>query len=73
MGFLSSVPMSSGRDERTPAVAIKRKLPLHGCPTQAKKFGALVSYGPDLYYIGRRGAWYVDQIFERNETSEFTS
>jgi len=44
------------RDYRTPAIAIKRKLPLHGCPTQVKKHGALVSYGPDFYYIGRRGA-----------------
>lgn len=52
------------RDQKTPAIAIKKKLPLHGCPTQTRKFGALVSYGPDLSYLGRRGAWYVDQILK---------
>jgi ABC-type uncharacterized transport system substrate-binding protein len=49
-------------DESTPVIAKNKQLPLHGCPTQVIKYGALVSYSPNFYYIGRRGAWYADQI-----------
>lgn len=52
------------RDRATPTIAIDKKLPLHGCPTQVLKYGGLVSYSPHLYYIGHRAAWYVNRILK---------
>jgi putative ABC transport system substrate-binding protein len=44
--------------------AIKRRLPLSGCNAfQVAEQGVLLSYAPDLYSIGYRGAWYVNRIF----------
>jgi putative tryptophan/tyrosine transport system substrate-binding protein len=51
-------------DQNTPTIAKKKKIPFYGCPSQVRKFGGLVSYAPDLFYIGRRGAWYVDRILK---------
>jgi putative tryptophan/tyrosine transport system substrate-binding protein len=40
-------------------------VPLFGCTaTQVAEEGALMSYTPDVYYIGYRGAWYVDRILK---------
>jgi putative ABC transport system substrate-binding protein len=45
-----------------PAVrARNNKIPFYGCPNQ---IDALVSYAPDMYQLGQRGAWYVDQILK---------
>ena len=39
--------------------------PLFGCTaTQVAEEGALMTYTPDIYYIGYRGAWYVDRILK---------
>lgn len=47
------------------SVAIQRKLPLFGCSVrQVAEEGVLLTYGPNLYYIGYRGAWYVDRILK---------
>jgi ABC-type uncharacterized transport system substrate-binding protein len=51
-------------DQNTPTIAKKKKVPFYGCPSQVRKFGGLVSYAPDLFYIGRRGAWYVDRVLK---------
>jgi putative tryptophan/tyrosine transport system substrate-binding protein len=49
----------------------QKKVPLYGCATrQATEEGALLSYAPDLYQIGRRGAWYVDRIFQGAKPQE---
>ena len=40
-------------------VAVEKKLPLSGC---AAEQGGLLSYEPDEYRLGHRGAWYVDRI-----------
>ena len=46
------------------ALAIRNRLPLFGCNSfQVAEQRALVSYAPDLYSMGYRGAWYLDRIF----------
>jgi putative ABC transport system substrate-binding protein len=47
------------------ALAIKRKLPLFGCNAfQVAEQNVMLSYAPDLYSLGYRGAWFVDRIFK---------
>ena len=48
------------------AVAMQKRLALiTGCQGQAAtEQGFLLSYGPDRYRIGHRGAWYVDRILK---------
>jgi ABC-type uncharacterized transport system substrate-binding protein len=47
------------------SAATKRKLPLFGCNAfQVAEQSALLSYAPDLYSLGYRGAWFVDRIFK---------
>jgi putative ABC transport system substrate-binding protein len=47
------------------SIAIQRKLPMFGCSvSQVAEQKVLVSYAPDLYYIGTRAAWYVDRILK---------
>ena len=47
------------------AAARKRKLPLFGCNAfQVAEQNVLLSYAPDLYSLGYRGAWFVDRIFK---------
>ena len=47
------------------AVATKQKLPLFGCNAfQVAEQNVLLSYAPDLYSLGYRGAWFVDRIFK---------
>jgi len=37
--------------------------PVFGCTaTQVAEEGALMTYAPDIYYMGYRSAWYVDRI-----------
>ena len=43
--------------------AIQKKLPAWGCSAE-QAFEALVSYSPDRYRNGHRGAWYVDRILK---------
>lgn len=46
-------------------IAIKKRLPLFGCgASQVAEERVLLTYAPDLYYIGYRGAWYVDRILK---------
>ncbi len=45
--------------------AAEKAVPLFGCTTtQVAEEGALMTYTPDIYYIGYRGAWYVDRILK---------
>lgn len=45
------------------AISREKHIPLYGCSSsQVAKDGALFTYAPDMYQIGRRGAWYVDRI-----------
>jgi putative tryptophan/tyrosine transport system substrate-binding protein len=47
------------------SIGRQRKLPLFGCSIrQVADDEALVTYSPDLYYIGYRGAWYVDRVLK---------
>ena len=47
------------------AAATKRKLPLFGCNAfQVAEQNVLLSYAPDLYSLGYRGAWFVDRILK---------
>ena len=51
--------------EDVAAAAMKRKLPLFGCNAfQVAEQNVLLSYAPDLYSLGYRGAWFVDRIFK---------
>jgi putative ABC transport system substrate-binding protein len=46
-------------------VATKQKLPLFGCNAfQVAEQNVLISYAPDLYSLGYRGAWFMDRIFK---------
>lgn len=53
-----------GRDQETPAILTEKKIPLYGCPSQVLDHGALISYAPNGYSIGRRAASYVDRILK---------
>jgi putative ABC transport system substrate-binding protein len=45
--------------------AAKIGAPVFGCTaTQVAEEGALMTYAPDIYYIGYRSAWYVDRILK---------
>jgi putative ABC transport system substrate-binding protein len=49
--------------ESLAAVAIKRRMPLFGCSAaQVAEQKVLMTYAPDLYAMGYRGAWFVDRI-----------
>ena len=45
------------------ALAIQKKLPAWGCSAE-QSVEALLSYSPDRYRNGQRGAWYVDKILK---------
>ena len=51
-------------DPTKPATVAKRiKMPFHSCNTDHVIRGTIpFTYARDYYSIGRRGAWYVDQI-----------
>jgi putative ABC transport system substrate-binding protein len=52
-------------------ITIQRKLPMFGCSvSQVTEQRVLVSYAPDLYYIGTRAAWYVDRILKGGRPHE---
>ncbi len=52
-------------------IALTRGLPLFGCAAnQVADDGALMTYAPDIYYIGYRGAWYVDTILKGAKPQE---
>lgn len=45
--------------------ATQKRLALFGCAaSQVADEGVLLTYAPDLYYMGYRGAWYVERIFK---------
>jgi putative ABC transport system substrate-binding protein len=47
------------------SIGMERRLPIFGCSArQVADEGALLTYAPDLYYIGYRGAWYADRILK---------
>jgi putative tryptophan/tyrosine transport system substrate-binding protein len=47
------------------SLTLQKKLPMFGCSvSQVAEQGVLVSYAPDLHYIGSRAAWYMDRIFK---------
>jgi putative tryptophan/tyrosine transport system substrate-binding protein len=51
--------------EELAAAATKQKLPLFGCNAfQVAEQNVFLSYAPDLYSLGYRGAWFVDRIFK---------
>jgi putative ABC transport system substrate-binding protein len=51
--------------EELAAAATRQKLPLFGCNAfQVAEQNVLLSYAPDLYSLGYRGAWFVDRIFK---------
>lgn len=53
------------------ALAQQRGIPLQGCSARAvSEDGALFSYAPDFYQIGRRGAWYVERILNGAKPQE---
>jgi putative tryptophan/tyrosine transport system substrate-binding protein len=50
---------------RIAAISRQKLIPLHGCSSYHVTEGsAFFSYAPDLYQIGRRGAWYVNRILK---------
>ena len=55
--------------KRINALAIQKKLPAWGCSAE-QAFEALVSYSPDRYRNGYRGAWYVDKILKGTKPAD---
>ena len=44
--------------------AREKKIPLYACSSlQVAEQGGLLTYAPDLYYLGYRGAGYISRIF----------
>jgi putative tryptophan/tyrosine transport system substrate-binding protein len=51
--------------ETLASVATKHRLPLFGCNAfQVAEQKVLLSYAPDLYSLGYRGAWFLDRILK---------
>jgi putative ABC transport system substrate-binding protein len=51
--------------------ATEKSTPLFGCTTtHVLEEGALMTYTPDMYYIGYRGAWYVNRILKGAKPQE---
>jgi putative ABC transport system substrate-binding protein len=45
--------------------AMSKRIPLFSCTaSQVAEEGTLMTYAPDMYYLGYRGAWYVDRILK---------
>ena len=51
------------------ALAIQKKLPAWGCSAELS-VEALLSYSPDRYRNGHRGAWYVDRILKGTKPAD---
>jgi ABC-type uncharacterized transport system substrate-binding protein len=51
------------------ALALQKKLPAWGCSAE-QSVEALVSYNPDRYRNGHRGAWYVDRILKGTKPAD---
>ncbi|HEX2227553.1 MAG TPA: ABC transporter substrate-binding protein [Candidatus Binatia bacterium] len=46
-------------------MAASKRLPVFSCTaSQVAEEGTLMTYTPDMYYLGYRGAWYVDRILK---------
>ncbi|HYA28484.1 MAG TPA: ABC transporter substrate-binding protein [Acidobacteriota bacterium] len=62
--FLLSDGVSFGQRPLIASLAVKHRLPSGFPAKEYVEAGGLLSYGPDLVYISRRGAVYVDKIFK---------
>ena len=51
------------------ALAIQKKLPAWGCSAE-QSVESLLSYSPDRYRNGNRGAWYVDRILKGTKPAD---
>jgi putative tryptophan/tyrosine transport system substrate-binding protein len=49
------------------AMAVEKRLALYGCGAEQ---GSLLSYEPDGYRTGQRGAWYVDNILKGTKPAD---
>jgi ABC transporter substrate binding protein len=57
--------------KRIAEYARKKKIPSNGCSSRAvAEDQALLSYRPDLYQIGHRVAWYVNEILKGAKPAE---
>lgn len=51
--------------EGVASAAVRHRLPLFGCnAAQVAEQKVLLTYAPDLYSMGNRGAWFVDRILK---------
>ena len=49
-------------------LAKSKKIPLHGCSAlHVAEHEVLAAYAPDLFFLGYRGAWYINQILRGKE------
>jgi putative tryptophan/tyrosine transport system substrate-binding protein len=51
-------------------LAIRKQLPFWGCSEESVEQGALLSYRPDRFRSGYRGAWYVEKILKGAKPAE---
>ncbi len=51
-------------------VAIQNKLPAYECDDAERIPDKLLSYDPDRYSTGHRGAWYVDRVLKGTKPSD---
>jgi putative tryptophan/tyrosine transport system substrate-binding protein len=59
--------------EELAAATTKQRLPLFGCNAfQVAEQNVLLSYAPDLYSLGYRGAWFVDRIFKGTKPQDLS-
>jgi putative tryptophan/tyrosine transport system substrate-binding protein len=61
--FIICSGLFSASYKKINALAIQKKLPAWGCSAE-QSVEALLSYSPDRYRNGQRGAWYVDKILK---------
>ena len=68
--FLFSDGVSFGQRPLIASLAVKHRLPSGFPAKEYVEVGGLLSYGPDLVHLSRRGATYVDKILKGAKASE---
>ena len=62
--FVICSSLFSQRTKEIHDTAIQKKLPVYECDPSGVSIDALLSYDPDKYSSGHRGAWYVDKVLK---------
>jgi putative ABC transport system substrate-binding protein len=68
--FILCSSLFGDRTKKINDLAIQKKLPAYECDPAGGSTDRLLSYDPDRYSIGHRGAWYVDRVLKGTKPSD---